>query len=485
MTNFPFAASFGDNVVVCVGDVMLDHFYYGEALRISPEAPVPVLKINDRESMPGGAANTAMNIGSLGSQVRLIAPVGDDEAGRDLRVAVGQKFDVQLTGPVDPRGTIVKSRYSAQGQQLLRIDQEDTSSLPAESVAAILEEALRHAQDANLLVLSDYAKGVLDLELCQGLISWARENDIPCVVDPKGSDYSKYRGATILTPNELELSVVAGRRSADEEDIIADAMALIAEHDLTYLAVTRGKMGVMLVGREGLLEHVPSFARDVFDVSGAGDSFVAGMACAIASGQTIGKAIHYGNTVAGVAVGKLGTAMVSRDEVEKLILERGRTDQAVVTSDYNELAQVMKAWQDEGLSVGMTNGVFDLLHLGHLRILKESKAECDRLVVAINSDRSVKRLKGETRPIQPQELRAEVLSSMQNVDMVVIFDEDTPQELITKATPDLLVKGGDYVAEDIVGYPEVVALGGKVIIVPTLHGYSTTSTIQRMNTNDG
>lgn len=484
MTSFPFALQFEMSEILCVGDVMLDHFYSGEALRISPEAPVPVLKVQDKISMPGGAANTALNMGSLGATVRLIAPVGDDEAGHDLLEAVNRTFAVTLMGPRDPRGTIVKSRYSAQGQQLLRIDQEDTSTLPEAISSEILEMALRKAPASNLIVLSDYAKGALDKNICQGLIEFARVNNIPCVVDPKGTEYSKYHGATVITPNEMELTAVSGRRPSSDEELIADAMALIEFHDFEYVALTRGKMGVTLVGKNGLVDHIPSFANDVFDVSGAGDSFVAGLSCAISSGQPIKQAVHYGNAVAGVAVGKSGTALVARHEVEKLIKERGRTVNAAVIRNYKELAHLMKAWQDVGLKVGITNGVFDLLHLGHLRILNESSSKCDKLVVAINSDASVKRLKGNTRPFQNEELRAHVLSNMQNVDLVVIFDEDSPQELISNATPDVLVKGGDYVAEEIVGYSEVIGRGGRVIIVPTLHGYSTTATAHRIKSED-
>lgn len=485
MTTYPFTLQFEETEILCVGDVMLDHFYSGEALRLSPEAPVPVLKVQDRISMPGGAANTALNIGSLGATVHLIAPVGEDEAGRDLIEAVNSRFDVTLMGPTDPRGTIVKSRYSAQGQQLLRIDSEDTSPLSEEINNAILEMALRKAATCNLIVLSDYAKGVLDKNICQKLIQWAKANNISCVVDPKGTEYSKYRGATVITPNEMELTAVSGRRASSDEELIADAVALIEFHDFEYVALTRGKMGVTLIGKNGLVEHIPSFARDVFDVSGAGDSFVAGLSCAISCGQPIYRAVHFGNAVAGVAVAKSGTALVARQEVEKLIKERGRTINAAVTRNYKELAQKMKAWQDQGLKVGFTNGVFDLLHLGHLRILNESSSECDKLVVAINSDGSVKRLKGDTRPFQNEELRAQILSNMQNVDLVVIFDENTPQELISTATPDVLVKGGDYVAKEIVGYSEVTGRGGRVIIVPTLHGYSTTATAQRLKFEDG
>lgn len=459
---------------------MLDQFYSGEATRISPEAPVPVLKIQDCDTMPGGAANTAMNIGCLGARVRLVAPVGDDQAGRDLRGAISSQFDVQFETIDDPRGTTIKTRYSAQGQQLLRIDREDLSALPKEQSDQLRDKAIATAASADLIVLSDYAKGALNADLCQAVIQSARSSGIPCVVDPKGTDFSKYRGATIITPNEMELMTVIGRKASSDAELIADARSLIDQFELDYVALTRGKLGVVLIGADGQLDYVPSFARDVFDVSGAGDSFVAGLSCAIASGEPVSRAIHYGNAVAGVAVGKSGTAMVSRDEVEALFQERGRPAHAPVTRDYAHSAEIIRSWQQDGQKVGFTNGVFDLLHLGHLRILNETRKVCDKLVVAMNADSSVKRLKGDERPIQPEELRAQVLSNMKQVDLVVIFAEDTPFELISTAAPDVLVKGGDYIAEEVVGYKEVRAVGGEVLIVPTLHGYSTTSTVRRM-----
>ena len=464
---------------------MLDRFYSGEALRISPEAPVPVLKITNCNTMPGGAANTAMNIASLGATVSLVAPIGDDEAGRDLCRSVSDNLPIKLSGPSDPRGTILKSRYSAQGQQLLRIDEEDVCDLPEDCMQALSHEALTKLDTANLLVLSDYAKGVLSANLCQTLISAACAKNIVCVVDPKGSDYSKYRGATLITPNELELSIVSGHRARDEVEIIADAQALIKAHDFSFVAVTRGKSGVMLIGPDGLIEHVPSFAREVFDVSGAGDSFVAGLSCAMAAKQSLPDAVHYGNAVAGVAVGKSGTALVRPEEVEALLAVRTRGEKAMITTNYEQMAQIIAGWQDAGACVGVTNGVFDLLHLGHLRILDVTRQSCDRLVVVINSDASVRRLKGDSRPIQSQDVRAQVLANMKTVDMVVIFDEDTPIEVITARAPDLLVKGGDYIAENVVGYAEVTAAGGRVMIVPTLHGYSTTATVQKMQTPHG
>lgn len=481
MSTILFPEGLSGHRILCIGDVMLDHFHSGEVARISPEAPVPVLKLTDTITMPGGAANTARNIAALGAGVTLVAPLGRDGAGADLRKALETEWQIDLRTAEDERGTILKARYSAAGQQLLRIDREDLRPLAETTRTALLDLALGAITAADVVVLSDYAKGALDPELCQSVIGAARARGIAVIVDPKGRDFGKYRGATLITPNELELATVLGAMPADDADIIAQASALARGHDFAAIAVTRGKTGVTLVAPNGLVEHIPSFALDVFDVSGAGDSFVAGLACAIAAGQSAAEAVRYGNAVAGVAVGKEGTAVVSPREVELLIRERGREDLSRIIRDYAEAGEIVANWRARGAKVGFTNGVFDLLHLGHLRSLQTARQHCDKLVVGINADASVKRLKGDSRPIQNDEIRGGVLASLKMVDLVVVFDEDTPYEVIRACAPDILVKGGDYRAEEVVGGDIVTARGGKVIIVPTLHGYSTTATIALMN----
>lgn len=485
MAVFPFVQDFAARTALIVGDVMLDHFYSGEASRISPEAPVPVLKLVEKQSMPGGAANSAANVAALGLNAHLVAPLGDDADGRALRALLDGIDNISLTACPDPRGTTVKSRYSAQGQQLLRIDAEDLAPLDDACAAELITAATKACAAADILILSDYAKGALTPAVCQALIKAARDRGVPSIVDPKGTDAARYRGATMITPNASELAAMCHRDTMTETELIAGAQDLIAAHQLQYVAVTRGKSGVMLVGAEGLLDHVPSFAQDVFDVSGAGDSFVAGLACATAAGQRVQNAVSFGNAVAGVAVSKSGTALVYPHEVERLIRERGRSDLSAVTSDYAELARITAGWRDDGHKVGFANGVFDLLHLGHLRVLKAARAACDKLVVAINSDASVKRLKGPERPVQTDAIRAEILSNLQDVDLVVIFEEDTPIDVIEASVPDVLVKGGDYKAEEVVGYPFITERGGQVLIVPTLQGQSTTGTIGKMRPDDG
>ncbi|WHZ37722.1 D-glycero-beta-D-manno-heptose 1-phosphate adenylyltransferase [Sagittula sp. MA-2] len=477
--------NFSEVKIVCVGDVMLDAFHSGDVTRISPEAPVPVLKLTDTIVMPGGAANMACNIASLGATVTLVAPVGDDDAGSDLRRLCEEEWGVHLITAVDARGTILKSRYSSGSQQLLRIDREDLSPLKAETRRELTELALSAISNADLVVLSDYAKGALDTDICQRIIGAACARDIPVIVDPKGRNFQKYKGATVVTPNEFEISVAVGRAPESDSDLIGLASGLAVENVFQSVAVTRGKNGVMLVDPDGLVEHVPSFAKDVFDVSGAGDSFVAGLACALCSGQELINAVHFANTVAGVAVSKVGTAVVSIEEVRSLALLRSSENKARITSDYNEAAKIISSWRKMGDLVGFTNGVFDLLHLGHLKTLKNAKQHCKRLVVAINSDSSVKRLKGEGRPVQEDVVRAEVLANLEQVDLVVVFSEDTPISVIEACQPDLLLKGGDYRVEDVVGAEVVEKRGGRVMIVPTLHGYSTTATIARMQTSDG
>ncbi|MFT4150187.1 MAG: D-glycero-beta-D-manno-heptose 1-phosphate adenylyltransferase [Paracoccaceae bacterium] len=480
-----FSNGFGARRVLCIGDVMLDRFHYGEVSRISPEAPVPVLKLSHTETMLGGAANTAANISTLGGNVDLAAPLGEDEAGREFAELIRANGRMRFSAATDPRGTIVKSRYSANGQQLLRIDHEDPTAL-SPNAAAVLEQAVLAAlPECDIVVLSDYAKGALSPALCQSVIAAARRAGRPVVVDPKGSDFSRYRGASVVTPNERELAAALGRAPVDDDDLASAAADLARRFDLGWVAVTRGRDGVTLVAAEGAASHIPSFAREVFDVSGAGDSFVAGLVCALATGQPMADAVRYGNAVAGVAVGKAGTAVVWPREVLHLLDSHATTEKVDVTRDYGLARDVVDGWRAEGLRVGFTNGVFDLLHRGHLQTLRAARRQCDRLIVGINSDASVRRLKGPTRPVQDEDHRAEVLAAMEVVDLVVIFDEDTPLDLIQTCAPDFLVKGGDYRAEDVVGHDFIRSRGGRVIIVPILDGYSTTAQVARIGRPNG
>ncbi|UEM18685.1 D-glycero-beta-D-manno-heptose 1-phosphate adenylyltransferase [Skermanella mucosa] len=479
-----FSGNFPNVRVICLGDVMIDHFYYGEVSRISPEAPVPVLKLSSKQTMLGGAANTAANIRSLGARVDIVAPLGDDDAGREFRLLIEHNPGITLTAMRDPRGTIVKSRYSANGQQLLRIDYEDLNVLPDETHDALAAAVEARLEGAALLVLSDYAKGALSQKLCRKLIAAAYARGVPVVADPKGRDFSRYAGAAVITPNEQELARAVGRDLTDEIDLVREAARLAREYDLGHVAVTRGKDGVTLVDRDGVAETIPSFALDVFDVSGAGDSFVAGLVCALAVGQDMIVAAHYANAVAGIAVGKVGTAVVRAEEALRLIARHATDRPEAITADLAELRRQVDVWRREGLRIGFTNGCFDLLHLGHLRTLRAARETCDRLIVGLNSDASVRRLKGSDRPIQSEMVRAEVLAAMEMVDLVAIFEKDDPLELIEACVPDTLVKGGDYQAEAVVGHDVVVACGGDVVIVPTLAGFSTTSIISRMRKFD-
>lgn len=466
--------------VVVVGDVMLDSYLHGQTSRISPEAPVPVLHVAGTRSMPGGAANAAANIAALGLAVDLVAPIGDDDAGGHLTGLIDANAGLTFSPVLDRRGTISKLRYSSRGQQLLRIDTESTAELTPEA----MRDQLRLAKDlipaSDVVVLSDYAKGALDKHACQAILLEAAENGVPCVVDPKGSDFSRYSGAFAITPNEAELALACGRRSTDLAAIVEDAQRLAHGFDFNYVVATRGKDGVIVVDRDGLVLEAPSSAKEVYDVSGAGDSFVAGLTSVLAGGGSIEEAVAFGNKVAGIAVGKSGTSLVRRDEIDCTVDLGHESRYAPVTRDYLTLASITETWRSGGEQVGFTNGVFDLLHSGHLRTIEASRRSCDRLVVAVNSDSSVKALKGPTRPVQDEDLRAMVLSRISDVDLVFIFDAETPIDAIQAVQPDVLIKGGDYHAPDVVGYDLVVGRGGEVKIVPTLDGYSTTSTIARI-----
>ncbi|MCX7353874.1 MAG: D-glycero-beta-D-manno-heptose-7-phosphate kinase [Alphaproteobacteria bacterium] len=470
-----------DAHVLCVGDVMLDRYVYGAVERISPEAPIPVLRMEREAAMLGGAGNVVRNLSALGAHVAFASVVGNDQAGREISalVAAHDKHEPYLSVERG-RMTTVKTRYVAGGQQLLRTDRETLAPL-APSVAEDLRRvAVGAVADASVIVLSDYGKGVLTPELMRALIDAGRTQKRPVVVDPKGKDFSRYRGATVLTPNRAELAAATGMPVGTDEEIGAAAGKLIAECALESLLVTRGADGMTLFARGGEVTHLPAEAREVFDVSGAGDTVVAMLAAALAAGVTLPDAARLANVAAGIVVGKTGTAVATADEVfTALHTQDLLADESKIAAHDDALARVER-WRKEGLVVGFTNGVFDLLHPGHVTLLSQAKAACDRLVVGLNSDASVKRLKGPTRPVQNESARSAVLASLAAVDLVTIFGEDTPLSLIEQIRPDVLVKGSDYTIETVVGAEVVQRHGGRVILAELLPGHSTTGTIAKL-----
>jgi D-beta-D-heptose 7-phosphate kinase/D-beta-D-heptose 1-phosphate adenosyltransferase len=467
--------------VLCVGDVMLDRFVYGHVDRISPEAPIPVLSVEREIAMLGGAGNVIRNLVGLGASAEFISVVGKDAAGREIMTLVGQleRVEPHLLSETK-RETTIKTRYVAGSQQLLRADRETVSEVaPAigDDVVRLVAAALG---DCGVLVLSDYAKGVLTGVTTAAMIEAARKAGRPVLVDPKGYDYQRYRGATLLTPNRRELAEAAQLPTDTSEQVAAAAAKLIQLCDLEAILCTRGADGMSLVLKSGAAHHLPAAAREVFDVSGAGDTVVATVAASLAGGLSLLDAARLATVAAAIVVGKVGTAVAYADD---LVRELHHEDIASSERKVATLAQAVDEvgkWRRQGLRIGFTNGCFDLLHPGHVALMSQARAACDRLVVGLNSDASVRRLKGKGRPVQGEAARAAVLSSLASVDLVVIFPEDTPLNIIEAIKPDVLVKGADYTVETVVGAEQVHSWGGRVLLAELSPGHSTTATIKRM-----
>ena len=474
-------ASFPRARVLVFGDVMLDRFIYGSVERTSPEAPVPVLALGHTVSMPGGAANVARNAVALGARVELLGVVGEDPAAAELRadLAVLPALTVQLVADAG-RPTTTKTRYVAERQQILRTDVELAAALPAASAAALLARYRAALQETDIVILSDYGKGVLSEELCAQAIGAATAAGKRVLVDPKSRSFAKYRGATVLTPNKHELQSASGLECSSDEQVVAAANAIIAQGICRTVVATRGKEGMSIVQSGGTALHIRTVATEVYDVTGAGDTAVAAMAVGLACGADIGAVARLANVAAGIVVGKHGTATASPDE----ILARLRNDEDSGTAESNytlERAQLLLShWRRLGLRVAFTNGCFDMLHPGHVSLLSQARHTADRLIVGLNSDHSVRRLKGAGRPVQNAGARALVLSALKAVDAVVIFDEDTPLALIAALEPDVLVKGADYTLDSVVGADIVMRRGGKVVLAELLPAHSTTDTIRRI-----
>ncbi len=459
--------------VLVAGDLLLDRYWHGSTTRISPEAPVPVVRIGRDEVRPGGAGNVAGNVAALGGRVELVAATGDDDQGRllaDLLGAAGVQCRLHTRAG---GSTIVKLRVMSQHQQLIRLDFEDSPEpVPPPAIQALVEQAL---DGCNVMVISDYAKGTLaDVA---GLVKAARAAGVMAIVDPKGADFQRYRGATVLTPNLREFEAVVGD-CADEARIAERGLALIESLDLQALLVTRGEAGMTLLRRDGVAAHMPAEAREVFDVTGAGDTVCAVLASALSAGADLARAARLANIAAGIAVGRLGAVAVSAADIESALHGSTMASTAPLAG-LDEAVALRQAARHRGERVVFTNGCFDVLHAGHVRYLQQARALGDRLVVAVNDDASVRRLKGEDRPLVPLAQRMAVLAALGSVDWVIAFSADTPLALIEALGPDILVKGGDYSPDTVVGADCVRASGGQVRVLPFLDGVSSTAIIQR------
>jgi D-beta-D-heptose 7-phosphate kinase/D-beta-D-heptose 1-phosphate adenosyltransferase len=473
--------SFHRACVLVLGDVMLDRFIYGAVERISPEAPVPVMSIERSLDMLGGAANVARNVATLGGKAILIGVVGEDAPADDLMAQLRLVPTIRAHLIRDTsRRTTVKTRHVVDRQQILRTDVEDTVPLSEAVAREVLTPFLAELEQADIVVVSDYAKGVLTDPVVATAISAARNAGKLVLVDPKATSYRKYRGATILTPNRQELQMACGRECASDEQVVAGAADLLSQDICEAFVVTRGKSGISIIPRKGAPTHLRAAAREIFDVSGAGDTAVATLALGLSSGADLVTAANLANLAAGIVVGKPGTASVTAGEVNARLVQAEEEHPASKYFSLGGVQQLVSRWRELNLRIAFTNGCFDLLHPGHLALLKQARGCADRLVVGLNSDLSVRRLKGPGRPAQGEVARATVLASLKTVDAVVIFEDDTPLELITALRPDVLVKGADYTLQAVVGADQVQSWGGKVILADLVPAHSTSSTIQRI-----
>jgi D-beta-D-heptose 7-phosphate kinase/D-beta-D-heptose 1-phosphate adenosyltransferase len=467
--------------VLVFGDVMLDRFVYGTVERISPEAPIPVMRVERTVDMLGGAANVARNVATLGGQAILIGVVGDDETAQHMRsqLAMIPTIDAQLITDVE-RPTTVKTRHVADRQQILRSDIESRAPLNEAAGQAVVARLKAQLSRTDVVIISDYAKGVLTDSVTAEAIAAARAAGKAVLVDPKAKSFLKYRGASVLTPNRHELEIACGHECSTDDQVLAAAHEILKQVACEAVVVTRGKSGMSVVQRDGQAEHIRTVAKEVYDVSGAGDTVLATLGLGLAGGADITHVVRVANAAAGVVVGKYGTASVTVGEV---IARLGLAEEGLNSGKYfslDSVQQMVARWRDAGQRIAFTNGCFDLLHPGHLSLLNQAKKSADRLVVGMNSDLSVRRLKGPDRPVQSEIARASVLASLKSVDAVVIFGEDTPLELIEALAPDVLVKGADYSLETVVGADLVQKRGGKVLLAELVPAQSTTNTIQRM-----
>ena len=470
---------FRDIRVLVVGDLMLDRYILGEVDRISPEAPVPILRHAQRYERAGGASNVAMNLAGLGCQAFLAGFWGDDGERSELSAILdAAKVDTLgvVTGSLP---TVSKTRIVGRVQQLLRLDIESRDRPSAEDLAFLTDRVLALVEKVHAVILSDYAKGALTYELCTATIRAARRLNIPVLVDPKSDDFTKYAGATTVCPNLHELSLATGVDAHHLDELLAAAEHQRAEHGLDYLTATMSERGIRVLSASGSF-HSPARAREVFDVSGAGDTVIATLAASMAAGLAVETATDLANLAAGIVVGKVGTAPIAHHELLSLLTPSTPLSGTEKILDRHHLQARIAEWRASGETIVFTNGCFDLLHVGHITLLEDCRKFGTKLVLGLNADASVCRLKGPTRPIVSERERARVMAALAAVDAVVLFAEDTPLELIREIRPDVLVKGGDYTIETVVGHEVVLAAGGRVQIVPTVEGFSTTNIVRKL-----
>ncbi len=471
---------FGRLKVLVVGDLMLDRYIFGHVDRISPEAPVPVLRHARRYERAGGAANVAMNLAGLGCQTYLAGFWGDDAEKGEL-AAILDTAGVNTLGVVTGSlPTISKTRIVGRVQQLLRLDIESLDDRPDAENRWLEERATELTAKMSAVILSDYAKGVLTQGLCEAVIRAARAAGIPVLVDPKTRDFAKYSGATTVCPNLNELAAATGVPVHKTDELLEAAKVLLAEHEFQFLTVTMSEKGITLLEPGGSY-HSPARAREVYDVSGAGDTVIAVLTAGIAGGLKVRSAVDLANVAAGIVVARFGTVPIAHHDLIAALTPSTGTASEDKILDLERAALRAADWRASGETIVFTNGCFDLLHVGHITLLETCRRFGSKLILGLNTDASVQRLKGPSRPIVGERERAKVMAALAAVDAVVLFDEDTPMELIRELKPNVLVKGGDYSIETVVGHEEVLASGGRVEIVPTVEGFSTTNIVKKLS----
>ena len=472
-------SGFRELKILVVGDIMLDRYIIGDVERISPEAPVPVLRHVQRYDRAGGAANVALNLAGLGCKTILSGFWGDDAEKADL-AKILESTGVDASGVVTASlPTISKTRIVGRRQQLLRMDIESRELPSADEAERLIERSVGLVAQVDAVILSDYAKGAVSPALCEAVIAAARAAKVPVLVDPKTADFGKYAGATTVCPNLQELSLATGVPAHQTAELLIAARSLMARHGFKFLTVTMSEKGITILGPEGDYNS-PARAREVFDVSGAGDTVIATLAASLAGGLRIQSAVELANLAAGIVVGKVGTVPIAQHELIAALTPSSGITSGEKLLDFERVQLRVAEWRASGETVVFTNGCFDLLHVGHITLLEDCRRYGSKLVLGLNSDASICRLKGPSRPIVGERERARVMAALAAVDAVVLFDEDTPLELIRALKPNVLVKGGDYTVETVVGHEDVIANGGRVQIVPTVEGFSTTNIVKKL-----
>lgn len=463
-----------------IGDLMLDRYLIGEVERISPEAPVPVVLLKQENERAGGAANVAANLSLLGIRTTMAGIIGDDAEGRALLDMLRELNIDSAIVTSQQRPTVTKTRILGGHQQMMRLDKESRLAF-TESENNALHERISQAiaQKPDVIILSDYAKGVLSDALCQAVIAQAKALGIPVLVDPKGRDYTKYQGATALTPNKKETSEACGIDAMDTDRLLQAAADLRDHLGLKFLAVTRGEEGISLLEQNETI-HIPAAAKQVFDVSGAGDTVIATLAAGLVHGLSHRQAFELANIAAGIVVGKVGTVPVNREELLAELISQDSVEQADKICELETLLGRVRQWRQQKKRIVFTNGCFDLLHAGHVTYLEAARKTGDKLILGLNTDRSVSALKGPSRPVIHEADRARVLAALEAVDAVILFDEDTPLQLIDAIRPDVIVKGSDYSEDQVVGGKEVKSWGGKVALIDIVPGRSTSNIIEKL-----